>query len=102
MQKGFQNKAVIGGFVLIVGIGIESGACAGIAIAFEFSPPDVRPTYIGLNNTINGIAAIVAPIVGAVLASVAGYRALFVVAIVVSSIGIVMMRWWVQEPRFES
>jgi MFS family permease len=83
----------------LVGGAIAGYILSGISIAFEFSPPDVRPTYIGLNNTINGVASIVAPLLGALLAGVAGYQGLFGVAFAVGGLGFVLMRWWVQEPR---
>jgi MFS family permease len=68
-------------------------------IAFEFSAPEVRPTYIGLNNTVSGVAAGVAPLIGGWLAGAIGYRVLFVVAFVVELAGIALLRWFVQEPR---
>jgi MFS family permease len=72
---------------------------SGIMIVFEFSPPDVRPTYIGLNNTVRGVAAGVAPIVGGWLAGTMGYRMLFAVAFAIGLAGFALLRWSVREPR---
>lgn len=72
---------------------------SGIMIVFEFSAPDVRPTYIGLNNTVNGIAAAVAPMTGGWLAGVMGYRELFIVAFVIGLTGLALLHWAVREPR---
>jgi MFS family permease len=83
----------------LIGASTAGFYLSGMMIAFEFSAPDVRPTYIGLNNTVSGVAAGVAPILGGWLAGVAGYRALFVVAFVVGLVGLALLRWSVQEPR---
>jgi MFS family permease len=72
---------------------------SGIMIVFEFCAPDERPTYIGLSNTVTGVAAGVAPMMGGWLASAAGYRIVFVVAFVVGLMGYALLRWWVREPR---
>jgi MFS family permease len=72
---------------------------SGIMITFEFSTPDVRPTYIGLNNTVTGVAAGIAPLVGGWLAGAVGYRTLFVVAFVIGMVGLALLHWSVREPR---
>ncbi|MCP4540741.1 MAG: MFS transporter [Chloroflexi bacterium] len=83
----------------LIGASAAGFMISGIMIAFEFSTPDVRPTYIGLNNTISGIAAGVAPLIGGWLAGAMGYRVLFVVAFVVGMIGVALLHWSVREPR---
>ena len=72
---------------------------SGIMIAFEFSTPDVRPTYIGLNNTASGIAAGVAPLIGGWMAGAMGYQALFGTAFVIGVTGWALLHWLVREPR---
>lgn len=72
---------------------------SGIMIAFEFGPPDMRPTYIGLNNTVSGVAAIAAPMIGGWLAGAVGYRGLFAVAFAIGLAGFALLRWSVREPR---
>jgi MFS family permease len=82
-----------------------TGACtasfmlSGMMITFEFSAPDVRPTYIGLNNTICGVVSAIAPLVGGGLAEVAGYRGMFAVAFWIGLAGFALLRWSVREPR---
>jgi MFS family permease len=83
----------------LTGGSISGYVLSGVVIAFEFSPPDVRPTYIGLNNTITGMASIFAPLLGALLAHFIGYRGLFVVSFFVGIIAFALMHWWVREPR---
>jgi MFS family permease len=67
----------------LTGASAAGSMLSGIMIAFEFSAPDVRPTYIGLNNTVIGVAAGVAPLLGGWLAGTVGYRGLFGVAFLV-------------------
>jgi MFS family permease len=68
-------------------------------IALEFCAEDLRPTYIGLNNTVRGMAYGVAPVLGGWLAGLVGYRALFGTAFVVGAAGLALLQWAVLEPR---
>lgn len=72
---------------------------SGIMIIFEFSAPEVRPTYIGLNNTLVGISAAATPLIGAWLVSTMGYQPLFVVTVAIGLVGYFLLRWTVREPR---
>ena len=72
---------------------------SGIMITFEFCTADVRPTYIGLNNTVTGVAAGIAPLIGGWLAGAAGYRTLFAMAFVIGMVGLALLHWSVREPR---
>jgi MFS family permease len=74
---------------------------SGIAIAFEFCEPEERPTYIGLNNTIYGITAVVAPLIGGWLAVIAGYQVLFMVSFLTGIAAAAIIRWYVKEPRLD-
>jgi MFS family permease len=71
-------------------------------IALEFCPESLRPTYIGLNNTVRGIAYGVAPLIGGWLAGWVGYQALFGISVAIGAAGLAMLRWSVREPRWES
>jgi MFS family permease len=84
---------------ILVGGSVAGYILAGISITFEFSQPQDRPTYIGLNNTINGVAYVIAPLLGALIAEYVGYRWLFGVALVIGLFGFAMMHFWVREPR---
>jgi MFS family permease len=75
---------------------------SGLMIALEFTTEAIRPTYIGLNNTVRGIGSGLAPLVGGLVADRVGYGALFVTAFVVSLIGVALLRWWVSDPRYGS
>ena len=81
---------------------MSTDPCSGRLIAFEFSAPDARPIYIGLNNTVSGVVAAVAPILGGWLAQAAGYRFLFALAAGTGLVGFAFLRWMVHEPRQSS
>jgi MFS family permease len=84
-------------------IGINTGSLlgAGILITLEFSPPRRRPTYIGLTNTTAGVVNVVAPLLGTWLASVS-YGSAFVASATAGLAGLIVMHWWVREPRWIS
>ena len=83
----------------LIGASVAGFMLSGIMIVFEFSTPDVRPTYIGLNNTAVGVVNVVAPLLGGWLAGAVGYWALFVVAFVIGLAGFALLHWSVREPR---
>jgi len=83
----------------LTGISAAGFFLSGIMIVFEFCNPLIRPTYIGLNNTFNGIIAIAMPFIGGLLARVFGYQTMFIVSFLVCSLGVVLLRFWVKEPR---
>ena len=72
---------------------------SGISIVYEFTDAENRPTYIGLANTIPGVAGAIAPMIGGWLAGVASYRAMFVLATVVGVTSWALLRFGVREPR---
>ena len=80
--------------------GIASGAVvvSGILIVMEFSDAERRPTYVGIANTSVGIIGVVAPLLGAGLASI-GYSWTFATSAAVSIAALGLMGWWVREPR---
>ena len=85
-------------FVLL-GINTSALLVSGIMVNMEFSPPERRPTYVGLANTAIGISGMAAPLLGAWLAS-HSYDWLFGVSAAVSLVALVALHWWVKEPRF--
>jgi MFS family permease len=72
---------------------------SSIAIVFEFTIPETRPTYIGLANTTYGITAVVAPLFGGWMVGVAGYQVVFGLTFAVGVVAFITIRWWVKEPR---
>jgi len=88
-------------FVSFILFGIGSSAVIGSAmlVVMEFCEPVRRPTYIGITSTSVGVVGIVAPLIGAALAS-AGYNWLFAVCVAIDAVALILMRWWVREPRW--
>jgi MFS family permease len=72
---------------------------SAISIVYEFTSPENRPTYIGLANTIPGVAGAIAPLIGGWLASVAGYQVMFVLSALVGAAGWTLLHFAVREPR---
>jgi len=79
----------------LAGIASAAVLVSGILVVMEFSAPEKRPTYVGIANTGAGLAGIVAPLIGAVLASV-GYNLLFAVSAAFSLLAAVLLHWWVK------
>jgi len=88
-------------YVVFALVGISAGGLmlSSLMIAMEFSSPSLRPTYIGLNNTVSGIVASTAPLLGGWLAKATGYRAFFAMACAAGLAGFALMRWTVRDPR---
>ncbi|MBN1260807.1 MAG: MFS transporter [Anaerolineae bacterium] len=82
----------------IVGIACGAGFVSGLMVVPEFCTAERRPTYIGLANTGAGLASTVAPLLGTALLSI-GYDALFIGSALFNLLGVILMRWWVREPR---
>ncbi|HKJ28344.1 MAG TPA: MFS transporter [Anaerolineales bacterium] len=75
---------------------------SGIMIVFEFCEPEVRPTYIGLTNTLIGIFLALAPMLGLVLIDSLGYAWMFGGTLLASLGGWLLLRFTVKEPRREN
>jgi len=72
---------------------------SGISIVYEFTDADNRPTYIGLANTIPGVAGAIAPLIGGWLVGVISYQAMFALSAVLAAASWVLLRFVVREPR---
>lgn len=72
---------------------------SGISIVYEFTDPDNRPTYIGLANTIPGIAVSIAPLIGGWLAGAVSYQAMFLLAAAFAAASWALLHFAVHEPR---
>ncbi len=83
----------------LVGANAAGSMLGGIMIVFEFTRPEMRPTYIGLSNTIIGVFNAITPMVGGWMVGVLGYRPLFAMAAALGAVGFALLRWTVREPR---
>lgn len=75
---------------------------SGVSIVYEFTGAENRATYIGMANTIPGIAGAVAPLLGGWLAGAVSYQAMFILAAVIGVISWALLRFAVREPRKEA
>jgi len=82
-----------------VGALTASDIVSGVNIALEFGQPSDRPTYIGLANTLPGLTAAVAPLIGGWIASNSSYQATFFSAAVLNLAALAFLHWRVLEPR---
>ncbi len=64
---------------LIGGISADGVGIASMTFLLEVSPPEQRPLYMGLANTLLGIGAVI-PVAGGILVNTAGYAVTFIVA----------------------
>ena len=68
--------------------------------AMEFGSEDDRPTYIGLSKTLTGPFFLVSPIVGGSIIQLWGYNSMFLAALILSIIAFVIIKFFVQDPRY--
>lgn len=84
------------------GINAAGTFLSGTSIALEFSSAEDRPTFIGLANTIPGIASGLSPFIGSLIATLAGYPLLFLASTLIGIIGFIILHWFVNEPRLSN
>ena len=82
----------------LLGVALGGTIVSGILVSMEFSKPQRRPTYAGMANTGVGLVSVAAPLLGAWLAS-KGYNWLFALSAGANLMALILMRWWVKEPR---
>jgi len=84
---------------MLLGVASSAMIVSGILVVMEFSGPQRRPTYIGLANTGVGLVSVIAPLLGAGLASLS-YGWLFSLSATTNLVALVLLHWWVREPRW--
>jgi MFS family permease len=72
---------------------------SGTSIVYEFTDAENRATYIGLANTIPGVAGATAPLIGGWLTGAISYQTMFLLAAVLGTISWILLRFLVREPR---
>ncbi len=91
----------LGWFYLVFAMTGAAGAALWTtvnALTYDFGPPEDRPYYIGLINTLVAPAALIAPLAGGWLADNVGYSATFIIA-AVSGILTAVLVTGIREPR---
>lgn len=68
-------------------------------IAMEFGDEAERPTYIGMSKTLTGPFLLSAPIIGGVIVEIWGYQMMFLTAAIVSMMALLIIKFFVSEPR---
>ncbi len=67
--------------------------------AMEFGSEKDRPTYIGMSKTLTGPFFLVSPIVGGSIIQLWGYKSMFLVALIVSVVAFLIIKFIVKDPR---
>jgi MFS family permease len=80
---------------LLNGIARPAANIAYPSYLLEIAPAPERPLYISFTNTLLGIATFV-PVIGGTLLDLFGFRALFVIALIVS-----LIAWWLARGMIE-
>ncbi len=83
----------------LYGVTAGSTIVSGVMIVMEFSEPVRRPTYVGVANTAVGLAAAIAPLIGAALVGIS-YNLLFAASTAIALLSLLMFRFFVYEPRW--
>jgi MFS family permease len=90
-------------FVFILnGIGNTAFWTIGLTISLEFGDEIQRPTYVGMANTLIAPSAILAPLLGGVLADSFGYPVTFIVSAIFGVISMISLAVLVKDPGRES
>lgn len=84
-------------FVLL-GVYFSATFVSGLMIVLEFVGPEQRPTYVGITNSIIGAINVVIPLAGSWFATVS-YTYLFALSAAASLLGVLLMAFWVADPR---
>ena len=84
---------------VLMGLSSGGGTMADFNIALEFGSEEDRPAYIGLTRAVTGPVLLIAPLIGAWLVGIAGYPAMFAIALACSVVGLILLWWRVADPR---
>jgi len=97
LPRGPALALPFGVLFLLNGIARPAANIAYPSYLLEIAPAAERPLYVSFTNTILGIATFV-PVIGGTLLDLFGFRALFLIALVISFVA-----WWLarglSEPR---
>jgi MFS family permease len=83
---------------LLIGFAVGGQIVSGLLLTLEFAPAGRQPTYAGIVNSSLGVAGILAPLIGAWLAS-RGFVGLFLLAAVFNLVALFILRTRVRDPR---
>jgi MFS family permease len=85
---------------VLAGVHTAAVSVSALNVLLEFAPTqDARPTYIGIGSTAVAPVAFATPLVAGMMADAFGFRAVFVVALIASLVGLLMLTMLVHDPR---
>jgi MFS family permease len=82
--------ALLGAAVFVFGAGRGGMGVNQQQVVYECAPLDRRPTYIGLSATVFGVAGLVTPLLGGLVAQAWGYSVMFAVSAVISAAALLL------------
>lgn len=85
---------------VLLGVNLSSWIVTGMLVVWEFYETSRIPTYAGLASTIRGLISLVAPLIATLIADT-GYDSLFIICAILTFLGLLLMRTWVKEPRWQ-
>lgn len=85
--------------IILTGIANVAFWTIGIATSLEFGEEHERATYVGMSNSLIAPSAIIAPIIGGLIADAFGYRMTFQVSAVIAVISLLVLLFFVVEKR---
>ena len=88
---------LFGGVFLLIGLSVDGAGTAGLTYVMELAPDTRRPQYIGVSNTLMGVATFF-PVLGGVLISSLGYGPVFAMTAVFGALGLLVSAR-LPEPR---
>jgi MFS family permease len=77
--------------MIFAGIGSSIFWTIGLAYTLEFGNDQNRPTYVGILNTLGAPSAILAPLIGGLIADSSGYPSTFLASAIFSMVTIIIL-----------
>ncbi len=87
---------------LFAGGYISGTLISNMNLVLEFCAPEERPLYIGLSNTFAAPVFIASPLLGGLIVDAFSYEAAFVITGLLTSVGLLVLLFFVKEPRDEA
>jgi hypothetical protein len=83
-----------------MGISTSTTIVSGMMLVWEFCDISRVPTYSGLANSFRGLIGLVAPLIATRIA-VVDFGLLFGICAILTASGLLLLRFWVKEPRWQ-
>jgi MFS family permease len=84
---------------ILNGIAATAYWTIGITMSLQFGDERQRPTYVGMSNTLIAPSAILAPLVGGLLADSFGYSVTFITSAVIGLVSVFTLTVLVKDPK---